>query len=66
MKAEMNKTVVRQSFDALTRGRVDTLDTFLAPNYIAHFASIPAPMSREDFKQFITAFIATSPTNNTP
>ena len=61
MSAEENKILVRQFFDAITHGRLDTLDTFLAPNYSAHFAGIPAPMSREDFKQFMAAFIAAFP-----
>ncbi len=61
MSAEENKVLVRQFFDALSQGRLDTLDAFLAPNYSAHFAGIPAPMSRVDFAQFMAAFIAAFP-----
>ena len=61
MSVEENKMLVRQFFDALTHGRLDSLDELLAPHYVAHFAGIPAPMGREDFKQFMAAFIAAFP-----
>lgn len=61
MSAEETKSLVRQFFDALTHGRLDTLDEILAPHYVAHFAGIPAPMGRQDFKQFMAAFIAAFP-----
>ncbi len=61
MSAEENKALVRQFFDALSQGRLDTLDAFLAPNYTAHFSGVPVPMSREDFTQFMAAFVAAFP-----
>jgi steroid delta-isomerase-like uncharacterized protein len=61
MSAEQNKTLVRQFFGVLNHGRLDTLDELLVPNYIAHFAGMPAPMGREDFTQFMAAFIAAFP-----
>jgi steroid delta-isomerase-like uncharacterized protein len=61
MSNEENKTLVRQFFTVLNDGHLDALDELLAPNYSAHFAGMPAQMRREDFKQFMAAFIAAFP-----
>ena len=68
MSTEDNKALVRHGIEVANRGNItETLamvDEFMAPDFVFHDPNIPFPggiRSREDYKQFTTAFHAALP-----
>jgi steroid delta-isomerase-like uncharacterized protein len=56
MSAEENKMVIRRYTDeVLNQGNMDTLDQVLAGNFTNHDPGNPGVVSRDDYKQFVTA-----------
>jgi steroid delta-isomerase-like uncharacterized protein len=56
--SEENKAVSRRFHEAIARGDTQTLKELFAPNYVAHFPGVPAPLDAENFNQIVDAFAA--------
>lgn len=54
--SEENKAVSRRFHEAIARGDTQTLLEQFAPNYVAHFPGIPAPLDAEGFNQIVNVF----------
>jgi len=68
MSAEENKALIRRGIEALNRGNVTefsaTVDEQFAPDFIFTDPNLPFPggiRSREDYKQFLSGFLAALP-----
>ncbi len=69
MSTEDNKALARRDIEAWNRGNLTelsaTIDEVYAPDFVYHLPNLPFPAggirSREDFKQFVTAFLAALP-----
>ena len=54
MSADEHKAVVQRLYVELNQRNWDVVDELLASNYLGHFVGVPAPMSRDTFKQFVS------------
>ena len=69
MSTEDNKALVLRGFEEFNQGNVTellgTVDASFAPNFVFHDPNIPLPAggirSREDYKHFLTGFLAALP-----
>jgi steroid delta-isomerase-like uncharacterized protein len=61
MSTEDNKTVIRRIFDGFNQKDVAVMDELCTPDFVNHDPAYPQVRSLEDFKQFITGFIAAFP-----
>ena len=46
---EQNKAIARQLTELLDHSDVEKIKAILAPNFISHFAGLPAPLNREQY-----------------
>jgi steroid delta-isomerase-like uncharacterized protein len=56
MLTEKNKALVLQFYKAFDDRRMDKAVELLAPNFIAHMAGMPEPLTGDEFKQFGLSF----------
>ena len=69
MSTEENKALIRRAYEVANRGNLtenlSTTDESLAPDFVFHDPNIPFPAagirSREDYKQFVSGFLAALP-----
>lgn len=56
MPIEDNKALVLQFYQAFDDRKMEQALVLLAPNFVAHLAGMPEPLSGEEFKQFGMSF----------
>ncbi len=61
MSTEDNKAVIRHLIDGLNQKDVSVLDEVCNPDFVFHDPNNPQVQSREDFKQWVTAFFEAFP-----
>ena len=59
--SEENKAVSRRFHQAIGKGSAQAVQEELAPNYVAHFPGIPAPLDAQGFNQLVNVFASGFP-----
>jgi predicted ester cyclase len=54
--SEENKVISHRMHKAIAEGSTQALQEQFAPNYVAHFPGIPAPLEAEGFLQIVNVF----------
>ena len=61
MSTEQNKAIIRRIIDGLSQKDVAVIDELCAPDFVNHDPANQEVRSREDYKQWVTGFLAAFP-----